>query len=447
MTGLDGLLCEEIRPTLDGSSWVINIGLVSLSLPATAIEREPDLAAFLRCQKSSQEIRSESQWVHALVKLLDEQGCVTASTKQLRSAVGIARLHARFSNWWYSRYYGHPIWNRLRADLSTELFAQWAKRTYYLSKSAGATAARSVTCSSRKSVRAAFLKSAIEEYSHHHSFYSLQPLLDKIGQGDIAFQGATPGCVAFDDQMLSIATRDDCAHVFVALFQENTAEFSNQANHFYDFVESRLNIPGALAGWRTHISFDHEHGHASDFKELLKEFIDMSEHSLRISVLRASATLDFLVESFNELGPEWTKPAAQVSDDLREEFLGGLGRVMVVALSHCIEKPNSLVAFGRVVEALSRQYPVVVQKRPPALLGALALLNRLEHAATQPERFAAALAFVLTKLGERQLVQVLGPLPEVSADAQMLGDAEMLSYAMSAWDRPINCFLLEDAQS
>ncbi len=404
--------------------------------------------AFLRRQRAARDVRSESQWVHALLQLLGEQGCISASVQQLRSADGLAWLHARFSNWWYSRYYGHPIWKRLRTDLSPGLFAHWAKRTYYLSKSAGATAARSVMCSSRDSVRVAFLKSAIEEYSHHHSFYALRPLLDKIGRSDVASQGPTPGCVAFDDQMLSIAGHDDCAHVFVALFQEKTAEFSNQANDFYDFVESKLHIPNALAGWRTHISFDHEHGHASDLEELLKEFVDMSEQALRNAVLRASATIDFLVESLNELEQaEWARPSAQVSDDLREEFLAGLGRVVVAALSHCVEQPSLLVALGRVLEALSRRYPIEARERPPARLGAVAMLGRLEHTSAQPERFAAALAFVLTKLGERQLLRALGSMPEVSTVAQMLPDAEMLSYAMTAWDRPINCFPLEDVVS
>ncbi len=402
------------------------------------MDLEPDFVAFLRRERPVQAVTSDTPWVHALLDLLRDQGCIGLSVQDLCSVDGVARLHSRFSNFWYSFYYAHPIWARLRTDLSAGLFAQWAKRTYYLSKSAGATAARSLVCSNRGSVRSAFLKSALEEYAHHHSFYSLRPLLDQLGQSEVATQGPTPGCVAFDDQMLSIAANDDCAHVFVALFQEKTAQFSRQANDFYNFVEDKLGIPGALKGWRTHISFDQEHGHTTDLEELLKDFVEMPEESLYISVLRASATIEFLVESLNELERySWISPEVQVSEDLRKEVLLGLGHVVAAALSHCIEHPRLLVALGRVLEALSSRHSVELQRRHPTRLATVAVLGRLEHLSTQPVRFTETLAFVLARLGERQLLIALGSATEVSTDTHMHRDAEMLSYALTTWDRPI----------
>jgi len=421
---------------------------MSLSLPIAAVHEEPDFAAFLRREVAAQDVNSESQWVRDLLRLLDNQGCLSAPSAHLRSADGLARLHARFSNWWYSLYYGHPIWKRLRTELSSELFAHWAKRTYYLSKSAGATAARSIVCSGRPNVRAAFLKSTIEEYSHHHSFYALRPLLDLIGQVDVASQGPTPGCIAFDDQMLSIAGRDDFAHVFVALFQEKTASFSHQANRFYDLIEEKLNIPNALKGWRTHISFDHEHGHASDLEDLFKDFVDMSEVDLRYSILRASATVDFLVESLSELGHyERRRFAVSTSNELREEFMFGLGRPVAAALSHCIEKPNLLVGLGRAFEFLSERYPTGEIEGAPTRLGVVAMLSRLECISAQPERFVVVLASLLDQLNEKEVVRSLDINRNMLASAESSSDLQFLSYAMSAWDRPINCFSLLGGRS
>ena len=440
MTIPGGLLCDEIIPELNGTSWVINFGLVSLSLPSVAVEKEVDFAAFLLRRKTAQDVKSCSPWVHSLLALLSEQGCITLSSSQFSSPSGLQQLHARFSNWWYLRYYRHPVWKRLRADLSPRLFACWAKRTYYLSKSAGATAARSVMCTNRDSVRTVFLKSALEEYSHHQVFYALQPLLGKIDQSNIVFQNPTPGCIAFDDQMLSIAEHDDCAHVFVALFQEKTAGFAQQANEFYDFIERKLNIPMALTGWRTHISFDHEHGHALDLENLLKEFIDIPEQALKNSILRASATIDFLVESLNELEQtEWIGSINNFSTTLREEFLSCLGEIVVKALSHCIEQPKLLMTLGRVLDVLLKRYPIEAHKCVPTRLGVVAMLGRLEHITTQPERFFAALTFILLKLDEHELLHSLNVIADSTSITSRYCDIEVLGYAMTAWDRPINC--------
>jgi len=92
-------------------------------------------------------------------------------------------------------------------------------------------------------------------------------------------------------------------------------------------------------------------------------------------------------------------------------------------------------------------YPLEICNRPPVRLGALALLSRLEHSATQPDRFAAALSFVLTRFGERHLLRIIGQLPDVAVVPQTPQDVKILDHAMSAWDRPINCFLLQDTAS
>lgn len=440
MAAVAGRLCEEVLSQPKGDEWSIEFGLVALSLPAASVHNEPGFSEFLRRKVSARDVRSESQWVHALLDLLGAQGCLTLSDDQILSVDGLSRLHGRFANWWYRRYYGHPIWKRLRADLSRELFAHWAKRTYFLSKSAGATASRSVVSSLRPAVRSAFLKSAIEEYTHHHSFYALQPLLTTIGHPEVAEQGPTPGCVAFDDQMLSIAGHDDLAHVFVALFQERTAEFSDKANEFYDHVEKQLAIAGALTGWRTHISYDHSHGHASDLDALLGEFGGMSVDATSRSVRQACATIDFLVESLDEMDQfQWLVPTGSSSDRLRKDVLGGLGYLLVAAMSHSVEHPALLVAFGRMLEMLTRRHPVQ-EPQPPTWLGALAIVNRLEHVTAQPDRFAYALVSLLPQLGEQGLIRGLASLLQAPPPATSRQDASYLRHAIAAWDRPIHCF-------
>ena len=440
MAAVAGRLCDEVLSQPEGDVWSLEFGLVALSLPAASVHNEPGFSAFLRREVSAHDVRFESQWIHALLDLLGAQGCLTLSDDQILSVDGLSQLHGRFSNWWYRRYYGHPIWKRLRAELSRKLFAHWAKRTYFLSKSAGATASRSVVSSSRPAVRAAFLKSAIEEYTHHQAFYALQPLLTSIGHSEIAEQGPTPGCVAFDDQMLSIAGHDDLAHVFVALFQERTAEFSDKANEFYDHVETQLDIAGALAGWRTHISYDHSHGHASDLDALLEEFGGMSVDAISRSVGQACATIDFLVESLDEMEQfHRLVPTGSSSDRLRKDVLDRLGYLLVAAMSHSVEHPALLVAFGRMLEMLTRRHPVQ-ESQPPTWLGALAIVNRLEHVSAQPDRFANALMCLLPELGEQGLVRGLASLLQANPPATSLQDASYLRHAIAAWDRPIHCF-------
>lgn len=441
----EGLLREGICHAADDANWAISFGLVSLSLPASALNNEEDFAAFLRRKIGANAVSTQSSWVRSLLDLFDQQGCIISSSEQLVSAGGIARLHAQFSNWWYARYYSHPIWERLRGDLDAGLFASWASRTYYLSKSAGATAARSAARSPRREVRRAFKKSCIEEYGHHREFYALSPLLEKIGQRAIAGRGPTLGCVAFDDHMLAIAGSDDLAHVFVALFQEKTAEFCDAANDFYDSVEHRLDIPGALAGWRTHISFDHEHGHASDLSELFSAFDGIPIEDLKRSLLRASATIDFLVESLSEVDCAASPlPVQEPSRAIRAEILSGLAPILAEAMSHCTEAPGDLIAFGKVLEEISKTYPFASETRMPERLGAAAVLARLEHIAAQTNRFKAALASLLRYIGEQALLQSLGAVPERETSVRLVADDQAITFAISAWDRPIHCFALEE---
>ena len=166
----------------------------------------------------------------------------------------------------------------------------------------------------------------------------------------------------------------------------------------------------------------------------------MPVEAISRSVRQACATIDFLVESLDEMEQfQWLVPSGSSSDGLRKDVLDGLGYLLVAAMSHSVEHPALLVAFGRMLEMLSRRHPVQ-EPQPPTWLGALAIVNRLEHVTAQPDRFAYGLVSLLPQLGEQGLVRGLASLLQAPPPETSRQDANYLRHAIAAWDRPIHCF-------
>jgi hypothetical protein len=425
----DALLVHE-----GAEQWTLKFGLWELQFEPNVLSCIPSLIAFLRNEISISAVNSSVTWVQNLLRFLDNQGCVHRTYPESGSpSIVNQTAFAYFSNGWYGRYYSHGLWSQLKiAEPRRELVANWVTRTYFLSRSAGATAARAAISSARADVKFAFFKSALEEYSHHDLFYKPSQILSRIGFELLDYSSIPSASLAFDDQMSVIAEHDDLAHIFVALFQEKTVLFSTEANKLYDHLENVFDAANAFKGWRKHIEFDDEHGHSDDLEGLLSSKLSANKDEFHRSILAASVTVDFLIESLNEIEKlECINPfpcnrnIQQIDHELRSvgrlcefdklnfdhgqtvELVALLPRVLLSALSNSIGAPGLLVVFGRMLDHLYGAGYKSTAWDCSTNVGVNAIANRLERLSNTPRVFIFILVVVLT-LMDKQFMSETG---------------------------------------
>jgi hypothetical protein len=155
---------------------------------------------------------------------------------------------------WYGYYYRHSFWDDLRhCRLSIPQVFGWALRTYHLSRSAGVTAAQGAVHSPKRHIRATFLKSALEEYSHCEIYYFPEHPVFGLDREWIKELIPLPSSTAFDHHMSVIAQDDWLAHAISAYFQEYTAAFRENAFALYDRLEAAYGLTGFFKGWKDHM--------------------------------------------------------------------------------------------------------------------------------------------------------------------------------------------------
>jgi len=235
-----------------------------MEVPARFVEKEPLFRDFLERRKPIGHLNLKSEGSGNLIQLLIGQGCITYDGT--RDAYQMDELeyvlHALIFQW-YGIYYGHPFWARLsNCQVSIQELFGWALRTYHLSRSAGVTAARGAVYAPTSQIRAAFLASAIEEYSHCDTFFF--PRHPVFGLEDSWIKQLVPlaSSTAFDNQMSIIAEDDWLAHTCIAYFQEYTVAFRENAFALYDRLEKAYGLDGFFEGWKQHIGYDLEQSHA-----------------------------------------------------------------------------------------------------------------------------------------------------------------------------------------
>jgi hypothetical protein len=470
---------------------VITIGFSTwqIDLPSVILEDERTLTGFLQGSLPVDKVVSSADWVDRLLAMLVAQGAVQPDCDGERSAI-VPHLFEGFANYWYGQYFASPLWPLLKqsGDRAERLVNHWVVRTYFLSRSAGMTAATASIAARRADIRHAFRKSALEEFDHCERYYKpggrwmineVTPELLRI----------TPASWAFDLQMTQIAMSDDLAHIFVALFQERTAQFKRNANDLYTAVEQRYGVPGYFEGWRKHIGYDEDNAHAADLETLLMSGWDgASAEELLGSVVAASASVEFLTESLVEilvlsesgLHPLADTPASSTFDLhvngdtlraprardallpwVRQSLAGSIdlsastedivlhasARALFSALSRA-QSHNEILVFGRACERLSDT--VLAEPRPDSLLWtALNLLFADAHADGSEILWRCRLMLTLCA-GEEHVRQVeiidaaLAALEGGAAEESPSRDGDVLQYliaALSSRDRPIRTHL------
>ncbi len=291
----------HVSPSNDGIE--LRFSVWGIELPQT-FTNDPTsrLTAFFQREASTSDLCFEKEQIQKLILLLSHQGCLVPESRQDTYHLSeVKRLYISFCNEWYGRYYSHAIWEAMRGrEIPISILRQWISRTYFLSRFAGVTASAASLNSPYPTVRQAFKKSAIEEYSHCQDYYYPPTQLFPESLNYSGSIEPLASFLAFDQQMLYIAKTDWLGHLFVALFQERTAKFRDGANQLYSRIEEQLGINGLFDGWRTHISYDEEHSHEDDLDQLFDQDIFISCEQLQCAFEEGALTLDLLVAGLSE---------------------------------------------------------------------------------------------------------------------------------------------------
>ncbi|MBP1495713.1 hypothetical protein J8Z69_15565 [Acinetobacter nosocomialis] len=313
-------LRNSVDVTLSETSVELKFSVWSIELPLVFSNKSNSkLASFLQKEISSEELELEEENIKKLFLLLFHQGCLVPVHRKKNYLLSeVKLLYISFFNEWYGYYYAHPIWEVMRqTSIPISIIRQWISRTYFLSRFAGVTASAASLYSPYPSIRKAFRKSALEEYSHCKDYYFPSVKLFPEVIGSFECIEPLPSFLAFDQQMLHIAKHNWLAHLLVALFQERTAKFKEGANKLYDRIEEQLGILGLFDGWRTHISFDEEHSHQDDLDSLFYCDISISSEELQLAFNEAALTIDLLMNGLDEvllLGSKGINPRVSTSN-------------------------------------------------------------------------------------------------------------------------------------
>src|SRR5205823_1265480 len=76
-TGTGGYLRTSVQVSRGADAWFLRHSIWELSIPAEAINRDPELKAFLERRRSARDLQLRSTRGKNLVRLLSAQGCTT----------------------------------------------------------------------------------------------------------------------------------------------------------------------------------------------------------------------------------------------------------------------------------------------------------------------------------------------------------------------------------
>lgn len=476
MLPTSGFLRDSVLVDSTPSAVELRFSVWSIELPRSLLASSKKVSAFFRREISSDALLDEPDNVRRLVSLLSYQGCLIPEYH--KDAYGLSEvkaLYISFCNESYGRYYAHSLWAAMRTEvIPVSTIRQWIARTYFLSRFAGVTASAASRNGPTPAIRSAFLKSAVEEYSHCEDYYLPPAALFSVDLAYMKGIAPAPCFIAFDQQMLRIAQEDWLAHLFVALFQERTAQFKDGAHRLYSRVEKQLGMPGMLDGWRTHISFDEENSHEGDLDNLFEQEIEVSYERLQDAFDEASLTVDLLIDGLDtvlHLGDSGTNPRVCVESSILKlphiqgisclsgvteyamkarnphgmviELAGLIERTshglkflsesvafflhqveycFVALLTQCLENceaHDEVIRIGNTLET-ALQCGLQYMPAPNALQKANRVIwNHLSYKVKRPSRFALALLLILRLLeaGSRKSIhsnapQVVGPLKD-----------------------------------
>lgn len=278
---------------------LLKFSLWELQIPSTWISSRPDIISFLRRETPVSALPKQDPFR----LLMELQRCVSFEHNQANySLIEVKEIFLSLAAEWYRIYYSHPLWDRLRnGNLTQRGLLSWILRTYHLSRSAGVTAARCAVFSSNQKVRQLFLLNSLEEFSHCESYYFPIETIFPVSSAQAKQLVPLSANIAFDQQMLAIAERDWLAHIFVAVFQELSAGFSEMAESIYSEIEKVYQLGNYFDGWRKHNRLDNKLNHAGHFLSFFEMIEQIPNAQLCQSILCAGDTVSFLIGTLDQI--------------------------------------------------------------------------------------------------------------------------------------------------
>lgn len=410
-----GYLRRSVQIEIVGDQIDLRFSLWSLSIPYAYIQLDATLAAFFRREAPVTGVSDPRVPSRNLLALLEAQGCIASESADVVSLREVGKLFHAIAAEWYQDYYSHRLWPMLReASVSRVQLDAWMLRTYFLSRSAGVTAARCAALCNVPHIRMLFAKNSLEEFDHCERYYK-----HTDGSVDVP---APASSVAFDQQMLRLAEQDWLAHVFVALFQEKTAVFVRNARSLYDRLAERFSLRDVFEPWKEHISFDIAHGHANDFEEVFDNDMQIEREQFLASVENARVTIAYLIGGLEQIvlsGVDAEVPPDPVAGTptlveahirfcRRNQplpkpkrqtytYFASLQALTLRALSYCTAHRDILV-MGRLCEYASHTACARPQTRGASSVQ-IAIENQLRESAYRPGEFVLSLRALDHMLG------------------------------------------------
>lgn len=346
----------EVRATAKGVE--LRFSVWSVDIPQDTLLTQPRLGAFLRREIDAHELAADSREAANLVTVLDQQGCLVPGEEKPRYTHDeVLRFGIGFCNEAYGRYYGHPLWTAMRhQQIPYPLIRHWAARAYFRSRFAGVTAAAACLHAPDATVQNTFLKNTLEEYAHCEVFYRPPPPLFPHPLGYTAGVAPTGSDLAFDQQMLHLARHNWLGHLLVAMCQERTSAFQENACQLYERVEKRLEMPDVLQGWRQHIELDKHCDHEADLYALLQRPGHADHALLRSALDEASFTVDLLIDGLTDTltqGMSGRNPRARVTGPhLLAQHVTGLTALSSV-VGHAIRSKTACGLIAELIELVT----------------------------------------------------------------------------------------------
>lgn len=273
----------------------ITYALWEVSLPLDWVRRYPVIEQLLSRHISPREALA-NPIAEPLVVLLGAQGCFAPELKDSYTLREIKALFDPMRSQWYSEYYAHPAWQRLRSgQASRNGLLAWLIHNYHVSRAAGVVAARMAAIGGNTPWASFFRQDALDEYWHCDAYYSLDtPLLKCVSAEEIKGYVPLPASLAFEEHTLQVAETDPIAHLLIAYFQESSIAFEEDSRIFYYAVEQQYGVQGLFNPWKQHIQIDVDQGHADGLAKLLESDVKVASTTLEKSLRQVWLAYYFL---------------------------------------------------------------------------------------------------------------------------------------------------------
>lgn len=294
-------LASSVRVVRGADESFVSNAVGTLTLSSAFVASQPLLQS-LFSGETVHGVQSAPEPVRGVLEALAHQGCFRLQLAQDLSQDELIERFEPTVGRWHAIYYGHPLWDDLSSGQATrdELIA-WMIHNYHISRSAGATDARSAVTAPSAVLRARFSENAIGEYAHCDDFFLIRHPELGLTDDDVKNAVQSAGSLAFDQNMLRLAERDWLAHALVSFFQESSVQFYPEIVKFYRSIEVQYGIAGAFEPWIAHMDLDQGEAHADRLRSMLSGGQMLSSAQAREAVWGAAVTFHYLLSALDQI--------------------------------------------------------------------------------------------------------------------------------------------------